>query len=73
MDWKNTKNELPLAYRTGDWDGKNSDEVIAEDNLGKKYLAVYCEGKLDSTEFKDWYDSDGFSINKEIVRWLEIP
>ncbi len=53
MDWKYTeKNEKPLAYATGDWDGKNSDQVIAEDKTGKRYLAHFCEGTMDGSKYE---------------------
>ena len=74
MDWKYTeKNEKPLAYATGNWDGKNSDQVIAEDKAGKRYLAHFCEGTMDGSEYEDWYDSHDYFINEPIVRWLAIP
>jgi hypothetical protein len=73
MEWIYTKDRKPLAYKTGHWDGKNSDQVIAEDKDGKRYLAHYCEGFMDGSSFEDWYDGDGYEITNEIVRYLEIP
>jgi hypothetical protein len=74
MDWISTKERMPLAYKTGIFDGKKSDEVIAEDVNGKRYLATYYEGTLDGTEFKNWYYmEDNFDIKEPIVRFLELP
>ena len=74
MEWISTKDRMPLAYKRGMFDGSKSDEVIAEGKSGKRYLATYYEGILDSTEFKDWYyGDDDFEIKEPIVRFLEIP
>ncbi len=73
MEWIYTEDKKPIAYRTGNWDGKCSDGVIAEDSAGKQYLAEYNEGFLDGENFKDWYNSSGYLIDAEIVRWLPIP
>ena len=73
MDWINTNEQKPLAYMTGMYDGKKSDEVIAEDENGKRYLATYYEGYLDGENFEDWYDNRDNYINKRIVRFLLIP
>ena len=73
MEWIYTKEQKPLAYISGDFDGKNSDNVVAEDKNGKQYLAHFSEGILDGEKFEDWYTSDGWLINEEIVKFLLIP
>lgn len=73
MEWKYTEKETPLTYKTGDWDGRNSDQVIAEDSNGRKHLAYLCEGTLDGTEFTEWYSESDYEIIAPIVRWLAIP
>jgi|LGVF01.2.fsa_nt_gb hypothetical protein len=73
IDWKCPEEETPLVYLTGAWDGKNSNQVIAEDINGKKYIAHYCKGFMDGSSFADWYNSDDYWIKEEIVRWLPIP
>ena len=73
MEWIYVKNELPLAYETGDWDGKRSEQIIVEDKLGNKYLAHYYEGILDGCEFTDWVDNRDYIIDIEVVRWIKIP
>jgi hypothetical protein len=73
MEWISTKYDKPLAYKTGHWDGKNSDQVLAEDKNGKRYLAHYCEGFMDGSSFEDWYDDRDYLIDVEIVMFLKIP
>jgi hypothetical protein len=72
MEWKYTEKQLPITYKTGDWDGKKSDEVIAEDADGKKYIAVLYSGFMDGSEFNDWYTNDDWCLSR-IVRWFSIP
>ncbi len=73
MDWINVEHSMPIAYKTGMFDGRKSDEILAEDASGKRYLATYYEGTMDGSEFSDWYDSSDYEITEPIVRWLEIP
>ena len=72
MDWKYTKDIIPLGWELGDWDGCRSDEVLAEDKNGKRYIAVVYSGILDSVRFDEWYDNNDYSI-ENIVRWMPIP
>jgi hypothetical protein len=71
MKWKYTGN--PIAYETGAWDGRRSDEVVAVDDIGRKHIARVYAGIMDGNEFIDWVDSDDYIINREIVKWLSIP
>jgi hypothetical protein len=71
--WNLVSEIMPLAFDTGEWDGKKSDKVIVEDNVGKKYLATYYEGFMDGSHFKDWYDERDNYINNEIIKWYPIP
>lgn len=73
MNWIYTKDRKPLTYLEGHWDGKMSDQVIAEDKDGTRYLATYCEGFLDGENFEQWYDDKDCEIISEIVRYLKIP
>lgn len=73
MEWNYTKIELPITYLTGMWDGKKSDEVLAEDSKGKKYIAILYTGVIDGNFFEDWYDNNDCSINESIVKWCKIP
>lgn len=73
MEWKYTSQEKPIAYLRGVWDGLNSEQVIAEDANGKKYLAHYCEGLLDGSYFEEWYSDNDYLIETKIIRFLKIP
>lgn len=73
MEWKYTQNENPIATESGDWDGKRSELVVAEDNYGTKYLARIYEGFIDGENFLDWVDNNDTIIDLEIVRWVSIP
>jgi len=73
MEWISTEERKPLAYKTGMFDGKKSDQVIAEDANGKRYLATYYEGVIDGSNFGNWYNENDYDITKPIVRFLEIP
>lgn len=73
MDWLYTSEQLPVTYLTGNWDGKNSDQVLVEDINGKHYVAHLCTGHMDGSDFEDWYDSNDWLITVEIVRFLKIP
>lgn len=73
MEWKYVEKETPLCYETGKWDGIRSDEVVAEDDIGRKHIARVYEGAIDGSSFRDWFDSDDYSIDREIVRWLALP
>lgn len=71
MEWQYNTN--PITYLTGDFDGKNSDQVIAVDINGKKYLAVFNNGFMDGIFFEYWYDNRGYEINEKIIRFCKIP
>lgn len=71
QDWKDVETEMPITYETGDWDGKRSDEVVVEDNNGKKHVARLYEGFMDGSAFSEWFENDDWAIN-EPVRWLSL-
>jgi hypothetical protein len=73
MEWIYVKHRTPITYRSGEWDGLNSDQVLVEDVNGIKYLAVFCEGYMDGSEFAEWYDDRYCEIISKIVKWCEIP
>ena len=72
-EWTNTLIDMPLCYETGAWDGKRSDEVLVEDDEGRRYVARMYSGQMEGSYFAEWISNDGYIINKEIVRWLKIP
>lgn len=73
MEWKYVKDQTPIAFETGDWDGNRSELVVAEDKFGFKYLARVYEGFIDGENFLNWVDDDDIMIDSEIIRWVSIP
>lgn len=68
---RNADEIKPLAYKTGDWDGKQSDTIIAIDETGKYHIATYYEGFMDGFDFQDWYDENDYLIESKITHWME--
>lgn len=68
---KNADEIKPYAYRTGNWDGKQSDTIIAIDETGKYHIAVYYEGFMDGSAFEHWYDENDYLIESNITHWME--
>lgn len=78
IGWIDAQEEQPLCVSIGDWDGKQSDIVLAETFTGKKFLAQCYEGFMDGSAFFDWYqvdevDSNEWLINESVSRWMKIP
>jgi len=70
--WISVKDRTPNAYKTGEWDGKRSDEVVAQDKDGTIYLATVYEGTMDGSHFLDWYSDSDYMI-ENVVKWFPIP
>lgn len=73
MEWKDTKYQKPITYKTGHWDGKNSDQVIVQNKNGDTIIAIFCNGFMDGLKFESWYNDRDFEIETEIIRWMPIP
>ena len=73
MEWIYTENEKTIAYETGEWDGKRSDEVVVQTDIDTKHIARLYEGVMDGSEFSNWVESDDYEFSREIVRWLKLP
>ncbi len=76
--WIDAREEQPLCVSTGNWDGKQSDIVLAETFTGKKFLAQCYEGFMDGSKFYDWYqvdqiNSNDWLITESVSRWMKIP
>jgi hypothetical protein len=76
--WLDANEELPLCVSTGNWDGKQSDIVLAETSTGKKFLAQCYEGFMDGNAFFDWCQVDEVNgndwlITETVSRWMKIP
>ena len=72
MDWINIKEELPITYQEGRWDGKKSDWVVVRDGRGEVFTAELYSGILDGFEFNDFYDNYDNEIG-DISHWLKLP
>ncbi len=78
MRWCDPKEELPKCVTTGDWDGKQSEAILAETITGKKFLAQCYEGFMDGSPFFDWCQVDEVNgndwlITETVSRWMVIP
>ncbi len=67
------KKEQPMCWQSGDWDGKRSDLILCVDEREEYHLARYYKGFMDGSNFCDWYDKDGFSIQPEVLYWMYLP
>ena len=73
MDWIDPKVKTPIAYKSGNWDGKCSDKVLVKLKDGTKQVADLNEGVLDGCEFSEWYDFNSYEIDSEVIGWMPIP
>ena len=71
--WALVDDRTPITYIEGYWDGKKSDQVVAQDSQGKNYLATVYEGTLDGCKFINWYDDNDYEITNKIIKWRELP
>ena len=71
MIWNKLTEKIPLAYKTGMYDGKKSDKILVADEYGKYHIAEMYEGFLDGSDFCDFYDQNDFEI-KNVEYWIEI-
>lgn len=79
VEWRCVSEDKPICYSTGDWDGKQSDLVLAQTFEGKSFIAQCYEGFMDGSHFFDWYFVDSVSKNDYYIdgtiidRWMELP
>ncbi|QYS85428.1 hypothetical protein JJC03_09270 [Flavobacterium oreochromis] len=71
MIWNKLSEKRPFAYKTGIFDGKQSDKVLVCDEYGKYHIAEMYEGFLDGSSFCDFYDQNDNEI-KNVEYWIEI-
>lgn len=69
--WIPVEEEKPLAYETGEWDGKRSNFVLAKDKHGNVYIARIYQGVIDGSEFCDFVDRTEYDLN-DIISWRPI-
>lgn len=65
----------PHCYKTGDWDGLQSDWVLIEKQNGIPSVARCYYTEMDGSQSFDWYEGEHeYGINEEqIKRWMQIP
>ena len=69
--WKKLPEQKPNSYKTGNWDGKKSDEILLCDNRGYFYVGTCYQGIMDGSEYCDFYDENKFIEN--VTHWCKIP
>lgn len=72
MIWKDVKEETPVTYQEGNWDGLKSDPVLVVDVDGVFHVAVVYEGYMDGSHFIDFYDNRDFELSN-VTHWCKIP
>jgi len=71
MNWINIEDARPFCYKTGNYDGKQSDVVLTRDSSGVIRACTCNAGVLDGTKFVDFYSTDGFEV-PNVVKWAAI-
>jgi hypothetical protein len=70
-DWIDIKKRKPIATERGEWDGLKSSPFLVMDNTDNYHIVIMYEGKMDGSEFCNFYDKNDFEI-KNIVKWKPI-
>ena len=70
--WKRVDVEKPICYKTGDWDGKQSDEILVKDSKGNHFVVNCYEMEINGEPHYYFYDSGDFEIEK-LIFWANIP
>lgn len=70
--WRNIEKTKPICYKTGDWDGKKSDEILISDFNGKFHVVTCYETILQGEKIYDFYDSNDYEVGNFLL-WTEIP
>jgi len=67
----NIEDAHPLCYKTGNYDGKQSDVVLTRDSLGVIRACTCIAGVLDGSKFVDFYTTDDWEV-PNVVKWAAI-
>lgn len=70
--WNKLSEKKPFSYKTGDWDGKISDEILFVNKNGYFYTGKYYEGVMEGREFCCFFDNNDYEI-RNVTHWAEIP
>ena len=73
MTWINVKESTPITYKTGDFDGMNSDIVLIVDNNYNVSIGFLNEGFINGFKYKDWYDEKEYLLNEIPLYWMPLP
>jgi len=70
--WVPVKEEYPIAFESGNWDGLRSEFVLVKfiDNNWTK--ARLYSGFMDGSLFNDWVNENDFDLTEEVVSWRPI-
>jgi len=71
MHWNDIKEDEPLCWKTGNWDGRKSDPLLIRDSDHSFYVAECYTGTMDGSSFLDFYTLDGMEI-VNVVSWSLI-
>lgn len=69
--WIPIGEEIPLAYKSGDWDGLKSDVVLAKNNHGSIFIAGTYQGEIDGLKYCDFVDMNEYVISN-VISWRPI-
>lgn len=70
--WVDIDKEKPLAYETGEWDGKRTDFLLITTNSGDVAIARGYIGFMDGSIFCDFYDKHDYE-KANVKYWAELP
>lgn len=71
MIWYKLKDKIPVAYKTGRFDGKKSDSILVITYSGRLYVVEMYETIHGEDIFRDFYDSNDTEI-RNVHMWAEI-
>lgn len=69
--WNKVTQYAPLAWETGNWDGKRSNVIICKDLHGIIYIARVYEAEIDGEYCREFAELNDFII-KDVVEWKYI-
>jgi hypothetical protein len=72
MSWKKIEVEKPIAFESGNWDGKRSNFVLTASKDGNYSIARMYEGFMDGSHFCDFYDERDYEV-ENVEYWMPIP
>ena len=65
--------KLPNCFESGDWDGLRSEEIQVLLKNGRITTAYLYSGKMDGSEFNDWYDVFFEWGLDTVTHWQPLP